>query len=268
MAAPTNKTVPALRLLSTDFDGTLFAEFENPPVPLHLQQLIARMQANGTVWAINTGRDLSSLMEAMARSHLTVKPDYLVLVEREIYVHNGVQYTELPGWNENCNRQHQELFAKVKLDVPRLNAWVNRHYPSTTIYEDAWSPFCLIAENNGHMDEICAYLESYCAQIPHLVVVRNDVYARFSHDAYNKGSALLEIGGRLKISPPEILAAGDHYNDLPMLRTEIAGRLVCPSNAIPRVKDLVLRQGGFCSDLKCGHGTAAGLEHYLAQLGA
>ena len=28
-----------IKLLSTDFDGTLFAEFEDPPIPLELQQL-------------------------------------------------------------------------------------------------------------------------------------------------------------------------------------------------------------------------------------
>ena len=29
-----------IKLISTDFDGTLFAEFESPPIPQSLQQLI------------------------------------------------------------------------------------------------------------------------------------------------------------------------------------------------------------------------------------
>jgi hydroxymethylpyrimidine pyrophosphatase-like HAD family hydrolase len=57
-----------IKLISTDFDGTIFAEFHDPPVPLRLQQLIAELQAAGAKWAINTGRDLSSLMEALGRS--------------------------------------------------------------------------------------------------------------------------------------------------------------------------------------------------------
>jgi hydroxymethylpyrimidine pyrophosphatase-like HAD family hydrolase len=52
-----------IRLISTDFDGTLFAEFESPPIPAELTDLIARLQAQGAKWVINTGRDLSSLME-------------------------------------------------------------------------------------------------------------------------------------------------------------------------------------------------------------
>ena len=74
------------KLVSTDFDGTLHAEFETPPVPQDLQDLIGELQRQGVRWIINTGRDLSSLMEGMARARLTIRPDYVVVVEREIYV--------------------------------------------------------------------------------------------------------------------------------------------------------------------------------------
>ena len=70
-----------IKLISTDFDGTLHAEFENPPVPVDLQQLIGDLQSQGAKWVINTGRDLSSVMEGIARARLTVKPDFLVVVE-------------------------------------------------------------------------------------------------------------------------------------------------------------------------------------------
>ncbi|MGI8966729.1 MAG: HAD family hydrolase, partial [Limisphaerales bacterium] len=116
-------TLP-IRLISTDFDGTLFAEFENPPVPLRLQKIIGQLQAQGVKWLINTGRELSSLMEALGRAHLSVKPDYLVLVEREIYRHENLQYVELADWNRDCSRAHAELFLKVRADMPRLIAWV------------------------------------------------------------------------------------------------------------------------------------------------
>src|SRR5437879_4562130 len=76
-----------IKLLSTDFDGTLFAEFEDPPIPLELQQLIAELQKRGAKWVINTGRDMASLMEALGRAGVEIEPDYLVLVEREIHVH-------------------------------------------------------------------------------------------------------------------------------------------------------------------------------------
>src|SRR5579863_10431605 len=117
-----------IKLISTDFDGTLFAEFENPHIPAHLLKLIGDLQAQGVKWVINTGRDMSGLMEAMARSHVTVKPDYLALVEREIYVHHDSQYVGFAEWNTECHRSHEELFRRVRADLPRLVSWVNSRY--------------------------------------------------------------------------------------------------------------------------------------------
>ena len=96
-----------------------------------------------------------------------------------------------------------------------------------------------------------------------LTVVRNDVYARFSHVAYNKGTALAEISRRLGVNRMEVFAAGDHLNDLPMLKTEFANFLAAPQNAIAEVKAIVTRQRGFVSELHCGNGVAEGLEHHL-----
>ena len=251
-----------IQIISTDFDGTFFAEFENPPVPEELQRLIGRLQEAGARWVINTGRDLSSLLEALARAHLRVRPDFLVVVERVIYVHEKAQYLGLEDWNHACAQAHAELFARVRADLPRLVAWVNERFDAA-VYEDSYSPFCLVAENNGDADLIHDYLNAYCAQVPNLTVVRNDVYARFSHEAYSKGTALSEIARQLGVSRDHVLAAGDHLNDLPMLSREHARWLVAPSNAIESVKESVRRQGGFVSDQPHGCGVARGVEFFL-----
>lgn len=251
-----------IKLVSTDFDGTLFAEFENPPIPPRFVSLIGDLQARGVKWVINTGRDMSSLMEALARSRITVQPDYLVLVEREIYQHDGVRYSPVEHWNTACHRDHEALFARVRPEVSALMDWVNERFKAT-VYEDAWSPFCLIAGNNGDADVIHARLDEFCQRFPELTVVRNDVYARFSHVNYNKGTALAELTRMLGLTSTEVLAAGDHLNDLPMLKTEFARYLVTPANAIPQVKVVVQKQGGFVSELSCGHGVAEGLENYF-----
>jgi hydroxymethylpyrimidine pyrophosphatase-like HAD family hydrolase len=60
-----------------------------------------------------------------------------------------------------------------------------------------------------------------------------------------------------------VLAAGDHLNDLPMLKREFAHYLVAPVNAIPEVKEVVAAQGGFVSTLSCGNGVAEGMEYHL-----
>src|SRR5580700_3471094 len=95
-----------IQLISTDFDGTLLSEFENPPVPRGLQSLIGQLQAHGAKWVINTGRDLSSLLETLGRAHLSIKPDFLVVVERAIYRHHESEYVEDRPWNRACEQAH------------------------------------------------------------------------------------------------------------------------------------------------------------------
>ena len=251
-----------IRILSTDFDGTLHAEHEDPPVPRRLEDLIARLQAGGVAWVINTGRDLSSLMETLGRAQLSIWPDYVVTVEREIHCRENSQYVGLEQWNNRCTVAHRELFERIRLDLPALIEWVKARFQAT-IYDDAYSPFCLIAQNNGDADAIHTYVDEYCRTVPNLTFVRNDVYGRFSHAAYNKGSALGEIARRLEVSCESIIAAGDHLNDLPMLLHQHAKWLIAPGNAIPRVKEAILRQNGFVAEEFHGHGVARGLERII-----
>lgn len=252
-----------IKLISTDFDGTLFAEFENPPIPAAVLELIGDQQSRGAKWVINTGRDMSSLMEALARAQVTVEPDFLVLVEREIFCHDGSQYLGIEEWNRACAKAHAELFARVRPDVPRIVAWVNARF-HVQLYEDAWSPFCLIAGDNRQADVIHDYLTEYSRGVPNLTVVRNDVYARFSHAAYNKGTALAELTRRLGLTADNVFAVGDWLNDLPMLSRRCARWLAAPANAVEAVKQAVLQQGGHVSKLSHGNGVAEGLDLSLA----
>lgn len=256
------ETTLPIKLISTDFDGTLFAEFEKPPVPDRVLALIGELQARGAKWVINTGRDMSSLMEALARAGVAIQPDYLVLVEREMYRHDGVRYVPVPEWNTACARDHEQLFAQVRRAVPELMDWVNAHFHAT-VYEDAYSPFCLIASNNGDADLINVRMTEFCARFEGLAVVRNDVYARFSHAQYNKGTALAELTRQLGLTASAVFAAGDHLNDLPMLDTNCARWLAAPGNAVPLVKEVVRTQQGFISELGYGLGVAEGLETCL-----
>jgi hydroxymethylpyrimidine pyrophosphatase-like HAD family hydrolase len=255
-----------IKLISTDFDGTLFAEFENPPIPDRLQQLLADLQTRGAKWIINTGRDMSRLLEALARARIPTEPDFLVLGEREIYRHSDSQYVPVEEWNSACARAHGDLFARVRRDIPRIVAWISERFHAR-LYEDTYSPFCLIAGNNGDADIIHDYLKDYCRGVPGLALVRNDVYARFHHQDFDKGTALAEITRRLGLGPAGVFAVGDQLNDLPMLTRQYAHWLATPANAIDYVKDVVRRQDGFVSDLSHGHGVADALQACLARSG-
>lgn len=255
-----------IKLISTDFDGTIFAEFETPPIPPGLTELIGRLQARGAKWVINTGREMSSLMEALGRARIHIQPDYLVLVEREIYERQGGRFVGVSPWNDTCANDHQALFIRVHSDVATLAHWVNSRFEAS-VYQDPHSPLCVIAANNGDMDEIHARLDEYALTVPQLTVVRNDVYARFSHAAYNKGTALAEITRLTGFSRDHVFVAGDHLNDLPMLTRDFARFIATPANAVPAVRVAVELCGGFQSRLAQGHGVRDALAYFLGKTG-
>ncbi|HAM72170.1 MAG TPA: hypothetical protein DCM86_11050 [Verrucomicrobiales bacterium] len=251
----------SIQLLSTDFDGTVHAEFQDPPVPPELVEEIAGLQARGARWVINTGRDLSSLLETLARARLPIWPDYLGLVEREIYVRRGHEYHPCTEWNEACTKAHADLFARMQPDIPHLTARIEERFEAT-LYQDPFSPLCMIASNNHEADQVMEQLEAYCAQVPDLTVVRNDIYARFSHARYNKGEVVAEIARQLAIGREQVFAAGDHLNDLPMLDGVHAAMVAAPDNAVPEVKALIRKVGGFQATTRWGHGVAEALRHF------
>lgn len=251
-----------LKIISTDFDGTLHAEFEDPPVPVVLQQMIESLQSEGVAWVINTGRDLPNLIEMLDRARLFTRPDYVVTVEREIYAQRGSEYIGLKDWNRRCGLEHEQIFARVRSDAPVLANWINSRF-AAKVYEDAYSPLCLIAQSSADARIIQEYLDGYCQNVPNLKLVRNHVYARFCHAGYNKGSALAEISRQLGVNRDYVLAAGDHLNDLPMLSTTYAKWLIAPSNAVEEVKEIVRQQNGYVSDEPHGFGLARGLAHIL-----
>ena len=174
------KPATPLRLVSTDFDGTIHADFSHGPVPVALQARLKSLQSAGTLWIINTGRDLPSLMESIGRSRMEVMPDYVVAVEREIYRHVGGHFESVQPWNDRCHADHEALFTNHAEELRALGRSLEERYDAT-FYADGWSPLCVIARSNSQMDAIQAEFETFTESIPEVVAVRNDVYSRLRH---------------------------------------------------------------------------------------
>lgn len=251
-----------LRLISTDFDGTIHADFSHGPVPVALQERLKRFQSAGTLWVINTGRDLASLMESIGRSRMQVIPDYVVAVEREIYRHVGGHFEPVQPWNDRCHRDHAVIFSNYKSELKALAESLEERFDAT-FYADGWSPLCVIARSNSQMDAIQAEFDTFSEAVPELVSVRNDVYSRLSHRDYSKGTALAEIQQLTGRSAAETFAAGDHLNDLPMLQPQFARWIATPSNGLPAVKAQVASHGGYIAARTCGDGVLEALDTWF-----
>jgi hydroxymethylpyrimidine pyrophosphatase-like HAD family hydrolase len=245
---------PFLRMICTDFDGTL-ADAEGSPIAHGFFERLSAARRHGKVyWLINTGRTFESLREELIRRRAPIWPDWVVAVEREIWLvrnKRGIGWFE---WNRKCEVLHNQLFDAVKPIWKLIEDYVARHTEAHLV-EDAGSPVGIIAAREEEADEIAAFITPLLRNWPNLVAVRNSIYFRFSHRAYHKGSCLEAISGGLGVVPAEILAVGDHLNDLPMLEQRYAAHVACPANAVDEVKEKVRAEGGYVASALVAEGT-------------
>ena len=52
-----------IKLLSTDFDGTIVSRVSEPALDRPCMELIRELQSAGALWAINTGRSVDLLIQ-------------------------------------------------------------------------------------------------------------------------------------------------------------------------------------------------------------
>jgi HAD superfamily hydrolase (TIGR01484 family) len=259
------KTAPlssTLRLVCTDFDGTL-ADADGHPISSEFFERLVGWRRRGQVyWVINTGRTWDSLQEELLRRKAPIWPDWAVALEREIWMvrdRRGIGWFE---WNRKCELLHSQLFDAVKPLWKLIEDYIAKHTEAHLV-EDAGSPVGIIANSEEEADEISAYINPLLQNWPNLVAVRNSIYFRFSHKFYHKGACLEAIANGLGVLPPQIMAVGDHLNDLPMLERRYAWHLACPENAVSQVKDKVRAEGGYVAQAKVAEGIVEAWDRFF-----
>jgi hydroxymethylpyrimidine pyrophosphatase-like HAD family hydrolase len=247
-----------IRIISTDFDGTIH---DGSGIPPELVRWVSLAQSKGAKWVINTGRELNSVVQILDSLQLGISPDFIVSIERQIHILNSGIYEDHSEWNRLCESDHRSLFMKAHRPLMRLRRWIENNFDAQ-VYGDPWSPLCVGATCNEDANKIHDRAHRECEQIDGLCVVRNSVWLRFGHKRYSKGTSLTEIARYLQIPKTDIFAAGDHYNDLPMLDGNHASQVAAPENAISEVKTLVSSVGGFIAERPCGLGVLDALNYF------
>ena len=253
-----------IKLLSTDFDGTLVDHAARPPVQPALFDALRELRREGVIWAINTGRELAHIDEGLRDFGFPLEPDYVLTSEREVFHRGpGGDWQDFGDWNERCYRAHDELFAAADSLLGDVRTFLAREVKAHPIY-DGRRMVGLAAASDAEMDRVCEFLDRERARVPGFNYHRNSIYVRFSHEDYSKGTALAELGRLLQIGPDEIFAAGDHFNDLPMLDGLHAHWVACPANAGAEVKKVVSSAGGYVAAAECSGGVVEALRHFRA----
>jgi hydroxymethylpyrimidine pyrophosphatase-like HAD family hydrolase len=252
----------SLRLVCTDFDGTI-AESDGRPISASFfARLRAWRRIRPVYWVINTGRTYESLQEELHRRQAPIWPDWVVAVEREIWQVRNRRAIGWFEWNRKCELMHAQLFESVHPVWKLIEDYVGKHTRAQLV-ADSGSPLGIIADSEDEADEIAAYLAPLLANWPTLVAVRNSIYFRFSHQFYHKGACLEAIAQGLGVLPPQVLVAGDHLNDLPMMERRYARYLACPGNAVDAVKEKISDQGGYVAKANVAEGVVEAWDRLI-----
>jgi hypothetical protein len=254
-----------IRLLSTDFDGTLVSHNSDPAVSPELFTALLEMRAAGVQWAINTGRTLWHAEEGLRKEfRFPIEPDYLLVEERDIYRRTrNANWEPLGDWNSRAARDTDEMFGlgeAMFAEVLRFQECIDG---AQAIY-DRGRFIGSVTKTNAEMDRLCAFLDQIRQRLPLFNYQRNTIYVRFCHHAYSKGTALAELARHLDLQPSQIFAAGDHFNDLPMLDGKFAAHVACPGNSCDEVKQLVRTAGGYIAHGEASAGVVEALRHFGA----
>lgn len=252
----------AIRLLSTDFDGTLIGHEPGARTAKVLTGQLRELRASGGWWAVNTGRQLWFALEGLQHAHLPHDPDFVLTSEKDIFhrVAEG-EWEAFGEWNAHTELRTTQLFDRASEVLEAIKRLAQEEDGFELLYEGERLAGLMTADE-VMMDRAVELVEQLASEVPEFSFNRNYVWMRFAHREIHKGSSLAELGRLLGVGREEILAIGDHHNDIPMLDGSAAAMVACPSNAVEKVKSVVREAGGYVSPLPWGEGVADAIRHF------
>lgn len=254
----------AIRLLSTDFDGTLIGHGPASRTVVELTDHLRKIRADGGWWAVNTGRQLWFALEGLENANLPHDPDFVLTSEKDIFRRVGEGDWEAYGeWNAHTERVTAQLFERAGGVLQAIEALCRDEDGYELLYEGGRLAGLMTA-NEAMMDRASELVARFAQHLPEFSFNRNQVWMRFAHRDIHKGTSLAELARLLGVPREEILAIGDHHNDLPMLDSSAAGMVACPANALEEVKQVVRLSGGYISPHPWGAGVADAIRHFTS----
>ena len=250
-----------IKLIACDLDGTLLLNGAQE-LRRETPELIKRLRKQGRIFVAASGRQYPNLQRLFA----PVKEEIVYIAENGALV---IDSGEIIFRHEVDREQGQWILKRIMATegAEALLSGVHTSYiqpkdqsyarhlkevvkNNVTVVEDILKteePYLKIAlyEKTGVQDSIKFWQDKFDGKIN--VVTSGNVWLDVIPEGVNKGSALDILGKRLGISPPEMMAVGDNYNDREML--EYAGYSVAMKNAQPGIKKMCKYETGLVEDL-------------------
>lgn len=257
-------------MLCMDFDGTII---RYDPAPEHLDPMIAealnKLQRAGIPWIANSGRTFDGQLEILshtARSWgLQHWPEAILHGECYIHIRKGHEYVSLDEWNQSAYRNLLSVQDALRDGhKSRLDQIINAYAPHEVFFNETVAVFRMGGEEH-YRQAFMADLRELLADIPAADLIQNTEWISIIHQGVGKGNLIKGFMAHRGGNANEVLAIGDHGNDISMLDGSVTPFVACPGNSYEPTIHAVRRAGGFVANGPAAQGTLEALHHYFPE---
>ncbi len=263
-----------VRLICLDFDGTA-VDYDGEKAFFHplVAQELNRLGALGVEWCTNSGRsreDQESILRMSRSKGLGYMPSAILCSEAFIFDRIGDnQYAAREPWNSETLRTLVDFHGRVQGALQdRLESW-QRQYAVEIRLGPSYTVFCVPGEEQ-QVTEFYTELSKAVSTVHDSIITRNGGWVVVLPTSMGKGNILNRYRQERGFRREEVLAVGDHLNDISMLDGNAAAWVACPADAKGPVLDTVRAARGFVAAKPGPLGTAEilkGIGGSIASLG-
>jgi len=245
------------KLIALDMDGTLLSS--DKTVSVENTEWIERARVAGIEVTLSTGRHYNNTIVQDVSKRLDVRVPLVTLNGSEVWTHDGHCLARHHFADGDMTFLHQLVIdSGVEFLGFTTAGLVNREQFPSDITVDAWLKFVLFTEDTRMLEHLNQTLRSYSNfELSSSTTENIEVNPR----GVSKASGLEVVCNQLNITRLEVVAMGDGFNDVEMLR--FAGLGIAMGNAPIEVK----RAADWVTEHCDNHGVACAIERLLRNPG-
>ncbi|MFK7691938.1 HAD family hydrolase [Paenibacillus sp. HJGM_3] len=245
---------PFPKLLITDLDGTALGGFRPySRLPDPFSRFLERLDRHGCRWVTNTAWDSGPQVDLVLGSELSSLP---------AYISGGVgldlcrlQGDRLEAVEPYTSAMHDRLRAAQEASFRPFIRDICARFDAAFIAFNGgvWFAFTPVEDQ---VEPLFRYVKEAYGAHPDLNIRLLPEEKRFhAHPAFlTKASIVDELARLERLSPAELIVAGDELPDLAMMDPKRVKYAICPGNAHPEVKERVRSMGGAVGTRSFGPG--------------
>ena len=215
------------------------------------------LEGQGIAWCSNSGRSFRNQQEIVERATargLKHKPTALLCSEFLIYPKRNGSYASSEPWNTTFLQTMKQLQNEITSLIENKYAHWIHEYEFQTYFTDEYTAFNVpqIHERPARMEQS---IRAALSDRPDILITRNGGWVSVLPTGTGKGNLLTEYINNSPYTADDILAIGDHLNDITMLDGRIVRHVGCPGDAHEMIKRLVTMANGFVATASGPQGT-------------